>query len=387
MRRGLMLAVIIMILLMILLPQGGVVNVRANPIPSVPAFLEAEYINISIEKISEKEAVVLVDGVYPMRFTGEGGFIYFPIPRETLNSSNITVLMDGKSISYNITWRGTMSNNKDFQYESSFGILPMICFKTNASADENVRNIRIIYIYKINVSNHPRPGTFATIYAMGTGRYYMTYAKECTAHVNIWVKGFKGYKLTVILTSLTKFSETVESDMKKFYLEKTALFGGITDDLIIVLEKGANANKVILKNISLDSISAGKGYITGRLTLTFENAGYTVELLGAELKGGAINVYLSMQSEANKTGTLTAYSVPVNFIVPYDLSSNVSSVIVNIYVNGEFQKSILAQLGSFNNTNEDKNNEESLGWSLITIPLVAITAVLFIVMVSLRRRF
>jgi len=382
-----MLAVIIMILLMILLPQGGVVNVRANPIPSVPAFLEAEYINISIEKISEKEAVVLVDGVYPMRFTGEGGFIYFPIPRETLNSSNITVLMDGKSISYNITWRGTMSNNKDFQYESSFGVLPMICFKTNASADENVRNIRIIYTYKINVSNHPRPGTFATIYAMGTGRYYMTYAKECTAHVNIWVKGFKGYKLTVILTSLTKFSETVESDMKKFYLEKTALFGGITDDLIIVLEKGANANKVILKNISLDSISAGKGYITGRLTLTFENAGYTVELLGAELKGGAINVYLSMQSEANKTGTLTAYSVPVNFIVPYDLSSNVSSVIVNIYVNGEFQKSILAQLGSFNNTNEDKNNEESLGWSLITIPLVAITAVLFIVMVSLRRRF
>jgi len=385
MRRGLML-VIIMILLMILLPQCAV-NVRANPIPSVPAFLEVEYINISIEKISEKEAVVLVDGVYPMRFTGEGGFIYFPIPREALNSSNITVLMDGKSIRYNITWRGTMSNNKDFQYESSFGILPMICFKTNASADENVRNIRIIYTYKINVSNHPRPGTFATIYAMGTGRYYMTYAKECTAHVNIWVKGFKGYKLTVILTSLTKFSETVESDMKKFYLEKTALFGGITDDLIIVLEKGANANKVILKNISLDSISAGKGYITGRLTLTFENAGYTVELLGAELKGGAINVYLSVQSVANKTGTLTTYSVPVNFIVPYDLSSNVSSVIVNIYVNGEFQKSILAQLGSFNNTNEDKNNEESLGWSLITIPLVAITAVLFIVMVSLRRRF
>ena len=385
MRRGLML-VIIMILLMILLPQCAV-NVRANPIPSVPAFLEVEYINISIEKISEKEAVVLVDGVYPMRFTGEGGFIYFPIPREALNSSNITVLMDGKSIRYNITWRGTMSNNKDFQYESSFGILPMICFKTNASADENVRNIRIIYTYKINVSNHPRPGTFATIYAMGTGRYYMTYAKECTAHVNIWVKGFKGYKLTVILTSLTKFSETVESDMKKFYLEKTALFGGITDDLIIVLEKGANANKVILKNISLDSISAGKGYITGRLTLTFENAGYTVELLGAELKGGAINVYLSVQSVTNKTGTLTTYSVPVNFIVPYDLSSNVSSVIVNIYVNGEFQKSILAQLGSFNNTNEDKNNEESLGWSLITIPLVAITAVLFIVMVSLRRRF
>ncbi|HDJ50694.1 MAG TPA: hypothetical protein ENF25_00640 [Thermoprotei archaeon] len=386
MRRGLMLAVIIMILLMISLPQCAV-NVRANPIPSVPAFLEAEYINISIEKISEKEAVVLVDGVYPMRFTGEGGFIYFPIPREALNSSNITVLMDGKSISYNITWRGTMSNNKDFQYESSFGVLPMICFKTNASADENVRNIRIIYTYKINVSNHPRPGTFATIYAMGTGRYYMTYAKECTAHVNIWVKGFKGYKLTVILTSLTKFSETVESDMKKFYLEKTALFGGIRDDLIIVLEKGANANKVILKNISLDSISAGKGYITGRLTLTFENAGYTVELLGAELKGGAINVYLSVKSVANKTGAMTAYSVPVNFILPYDLSSNVSSVIVNIYVNGEFQKSILAQLGSFNNTNEDKNNEESLDWSLITIPLVAITAVLFIVMVSLRRRF
>jgi len=386
MRRGLMLAVIIMILLMISLPQCAV-NVRANPIPSVPAFLEAEYINISIEKISEKEAVVLVDGVYPMRFTGEGGFIYFPIPREALNSSNITVLMDGKSISYNITWRGTMSNNKDFQYESSFGVLPMICFKTNASADENVRNIRIIYTYKINVSNHPRPGTFATIYAMGTGRYYMTYAKECTAHVNIWVKGFKGYKLTVILTSLTKFSETVESDMKKFYLEKTALFGGIRDDLIIVLEKGANANKVILKNISLDSISAGKGYITGRLTLTFENAGYTVELLGAELKGGAINVYLSVKGVANKTGAMTAYSVPVNFILPYDLSSNVSSVIVNIYVNGEFQKSILAQLGSFNNTNEDKNNEESLDWSLITIPLVAITAVLFIVMVSLRRRF
>ncbi|RLF67288.1 MAG: hypothetical protein DRN26_02700, partial [Thermoplasmata archaeon] len=186
MRRGLMLAVIIMILL-ISLPQCAV-NVRANPIPSVPAFLEAEYINISIEKISEKEAVVLVDGVYPMRFTGKGGFIYFPIPREALNSSNITVLMDGKSIRYNITWRGTMSNNKDFQYESSFGVLPMICFKTNASADENVRNIRIIYTYKINVSNHPRPGTFATIYAMGTGRYYMTYAKECTAHVNIWVK-------------------------------------------------------------------------------------------------------------------------------------------------------------------------------------------------------
>jgi len=94
-----------------------------------------------------------------------------------------------------------------------------------------------------------------------------------------------------------------------------------------------------------------------------------------------------VKSVANKTGAMTAYSVPVNFILPYDLSSNVSSVIVNIYVNGEFQKSILAQLGSFNNTNEDKNNEESLDWSLITIPLVAITAVLFIVMVSLRRRF
>lgn len=376
------LAPIIVLLLGIVMMPQSTVDVKANPIPSVPAFMENEYITIVIEKVNNEEAHVVVDGVYPMKLAEVNSYLYFPIPKEALKGS-IAVSVNGNNTDYEIVWNGTILN-QNFKYETIMGTLPMIAWKVPFSGEAT---IRVTYSYTIHVTGDSTCTSFKTIYAMGTGRYYMTYAKECTAHVNIWVKGFKGYKLTVILTSLTKFSETVESDMKKFYLEKTALFGGITDDLIIVLEKGANANKVILKNISLDSISAGKGYITGRLTLTFENAGYTVELLGAELKGGAINVYLSVQSVANKTGTLTTYSVPVNFIVPYDLSSNVSSVIVNIYVNGEFQKSILAQLGSFNNTNEDKNNEESLGWSLITIPLVAITAVLFIVMVSLRRRF
>ena len=394
MRYGVILAVVLLASLTLGVLSQISTEVTANPIPSVPAFLKAEYINITIERLSDDKAVVLVDGVYPMEFTEEGGFVYFPIPKEVLSSNKIEVSLGEENIGYNITWKGVfVAYNKSFQYESSIGVLPMICFKVNESVKGKTIPVRITYSYEITASKVSGYKLFRTIYAMGTGRYYITYGKTCVAYVNIWVKGFKGYKITLsldpgsprTLKRITVISERIWSDMKKYYLERTGIFGGIREDLIITIKKEADVIEAKPRNISLSSLKIGNGYIRGELILTFKDTGYITEFLMAEYTDGAVNVYLLVYDMLNVTVLPVIQKAPVEFTVPYNANESVSNILVNVYVNGELYKSIPAQQGS---NDKDNNNDitKNMNYGPVIGIITAIVLVSALTILGLKRR-
>ncbi len=379
------------IILMSLALFSGFIGLKANPIPSVPAILEAEYINITIEKISENEATVLVDGTYPMKFTNEEGFVYFPIPKEVLDNGAISVFLDDKKINYNITWSGTI-RGESFQYETSLGTLPMISFPTPTNTTDTTI-VRIIYTYRISTLESLEYEFFRTLYAMGTGRYYLTYAKECTASVNIWIKSFEGYEMMIFFDAgphhvkdLTIFSKKIESAVERYHIEKTAMFGGLVDDLIIVLRKQMDIVESAPRNVTLESLSLEGGYFKGRLVITLDSTRYIAKFLDAEYKEGAINVYLSVVKKQHVVALPVIKNVPMDFVVPCNISKgDIDHVSVNVYVNGAMYKSFLVDLDTLDTGDIGKEEGQNVILEAIVASVFTIAAVSVLLITAFRR--
>jgi|GEM_PF-1776952 len=371
MNRGrIILAPIIVLLLGIVMMSQSTVDVKANPIPSVPAFMENEYITIVIEKVNNKEAHVVVDGVYPMKLAEVNSYLYFPIPKEALKGS-IAVSVNGNNTDYEIVWNGTILN-QNFKYETIMGTLPMIAWKVPFSGEAT---IRVTYSYTIHVTGDFTCTSFKTIYAMGTGRYYMTYAKECTAHVNIWVKGFKGYKLTLkmisestMLAPYTLITATVRDSEEKYYLERNAMFGGLREDLIIELGK-CGSKDADPQSIELESFELLGGYLRGTLRVILPYLNYNAELIGVENTDKSINVYLSVTKPEGVVCLPAIKEETIEFVTPHKVN-DINGTVLNVFVNGKLYTTLSLNMKNNAESNNPEQNNSTSNESNDEIPLI-----------------
>lgn len=143
-------------------------SVAANPIPYPTLLMPEEYINVTI---SPGECGILyaqVDGLYPFKNLGHKNVsMYYPVPP---GAGEILVKMDGTSLDWSYS---------DKNYPTVIGDFPMINWTIKPVPD----NFTIGTRYE-----HPLPkinGNYTFLYAMGTGRYLDTYAKQTTAYVRI----------------------------------------------------------------------------------------------------------------------------------------------------------------------------------------------------------
>lgn len=361
--------------------------ISANPIPSVPAYMSQEFINITIEKVSGQEALVVVDGVYPMYLAQVNAYLYFPIPNEVLRNGTVKVTINGEPSDHKIVWEGHLNDQK-FQYESILGVLPMVAWKVPFQGEALVR---VTYSYVLRAEENFLWSTFKTIYAMGTGRYYMTYSKECTASINIYVVGFEGYQLNVFTSrpssmggSKSVLSLKVKDHMEKYYIEKSASFGGLTDDLIIELKKAltVDANP---GDIVLESFEYKKGYFRGVLKIVLPYLSYEAELLGADYGDNTINVYISVKKPKNAIEAPTIKELSMSFVVPCE-RDDINGTRLNVFVNGNIYKTIILSLEGPDTQPELPSEESSLAEFAIVIVITTIAVVIIALTLGPRKK-
>lgn len=139
----------------------------ANPIPFPIIAMPEEYINATISPDEEGIVYAEVNGLYPFYNAGyENVTMYYPVPP---GSGEILVMMNETSLEWSYS---------DKNYSTVVGDFPMIewVIKPVPKSFE----IRTRYYYLV-----PKDGIYSFLYAMGTGRYFYTYAKETTAYVSI----------------------------------------------------------------------------------------------------------------------------------------------------------------------------------------------------------
>ncbi|ADI32361.1 hypothetical protein Shell_1265 [Staphylothermus hellenicus DSM 12710] len=166
--------------------------VFANPIPAPTIILDREDITFNFTYLGNGVVSVSVYGKYTMRNAGYAVItMYFPVPNET-DRESVRVLVNGKEMSYGFTWDMIIWGHK-YRYYTVKGPLPLITWSVMGGEEKYV--VEVYYNYKFNIRN----GFGETIYALGTGKYYYTYSKQCIATININLKGFNNTLLNIIL--------------------------------------------------------------------------------------------------------------------------------------------------------------------------------------------
>lgn len=145
----------------------SVTLVAANPIPVPTLIMPEEYINATMSLV-DGELLAKVNGTYPFyNVYYDTVRMDYPLPP---NPTNISVRMNETSLDW------TYDN---ITYPTVIGDWPMINWTISPVPHYFV--MKTSYEHPIPVVNGSR--TF--LYAMGTGRFLTTYAKETTAYVNI----------------------------------------------------------------------------------------------------------------------------------------------------------------------------------------------------------
>jgi hypothetical protein len=150
-----------------------------------------EYINATISLNEQRIACAEVDGLYPFQNEGyDNVAMYYPVPS---GSSEITVMMNDTSLAWQYS---------DENYSTVLGEFPMIRWFISPVPDSF--EIRTHYSHPL-----PKDGTYSFLYAMGTGRYLQSYAKETTAYVSINIsKGLAASERRMNLHTLSYDEET-----------------------------------------------------------------------------------------------------------------------------------------------------------------------------------
>jgi hypothetical protein len=191
----------------------------ANPIPIPTLIMPSENIDVSISPSAEGYNATVV-GIYP--FTNENCenvIMYFPIPSD---ADNVSVKMDEN----NIPWTSV-----DNIYPTVLGNLPMIAWEIAPVPD----NFVITVSYEHSLTTDGENYTF--LYAMGTGKYLNTYAKETTAYVNITMPIECGSINVYLDNEPTLFDRTTENNKVVISLTVVSeMFQPLTKDLILKFE-------------------------------------------------------------------------------------------------------------------------------------------------------
>lgn len=141
--------------------------VVANPIPVPTLIMPEEYINVTLSS-GDGKVLTKVNGTYPfVNINYSTVKMDYPVPP---NATSISVEMNGTSLDWTY-------NTK--VYSTVIGDWPMI----NWTISPVPSHFEVKTYYE-----HPVPligNNYMFLYAMGTGRYLETYAKETTAYVRI----------------------------------------------------------------------------------------------------------------------------------------------------------------------------------------------------------
>jgi len=191
----------------------------ANPIPIPTLIMPSENIDVLISPSAEGYHATVV-GIYP--FTNENCenvTMYFPIP---VDADNVSVKMDEN----NITWTSV-----DNIYPTVLGNLSMIAWEIAPVPDNFV--IKVSYDHMLTTDGE----YYTFLYAMGTGKYLSTYAKETTAYVKITMP-IECCSINVYLDNEpTPFDRTTENNKVVISLKVVSgMFQPLTKDLILKFE-------------------------------------------------------------------------------------------------------------------------------------------------------
>ncbi len=166
MKKDILIAILVWLLSATVAHHSVTITV-ANPIPIPVLLMPLEFINGTIS-VDDTELVARVDGAYPfINIEYRIVEMYYPVPP---NVANISVKIDEMQLS----WVYSTDN-----YPTIMGDWPMIKWVISPVPD----NFTISVHYAHSVPMMSRNWTF--LYAMGTGKYLSTYAKQTTAYVNI----------------------------------------------------------------------------------------------------------------------------------------------------------------------------------------------------------
>ena len=142
------------------------VPVNANPIPRPALIMPYEYINVTLSVVNGS-LLAKVYGAYPF---GNAYYptvdMYYPVPPD---AANISVQIDETPLTWMYNDTGT--------YQTVIGDWPFINWTISSAPTEFT--IKTYYEHAVPLIGE----NYTFLYAMGTGRFLETYAKECTAYV------------------------------------------------------------------------------------------------------------------------------------------------------------------------------------------------------------
>lgn len=261
--------------------------VYANPIPVPTLMLQREDISISLERINNSAAKASVRGLYPFSNVGYKKVdMFFPVPREAAYAERMKVSIDGRLLAWKIVESGYVihgGQKTEFTYETIDGIYPLLKW----SIEDVPENFEIVVEYSYTIS--AKEDEFRTLYAMATGRFADTYAKQCTAYVNIELVDFQDYNASISLVpppsagiGSSRFQFTVDSDRERFnVIEESSMFNGLSRDLYITLKSKAEQawewRPYLPNNLKLWAEADGDGIINLTANILFNNGGYKVD--------------------------------------------------------------------------------------------------------------
>ncbi len=232
-RIRLWLATIITIGLLVTVIGLTVPRVSSNPIPAPTIFLHYEHMVFNFTKISDDAVHVAFYGRYIMEnvYYGSTVHMYFPVPNET-DWDTVHVYVDGEEVSTGKTWVMVLPDG-NHTYNTAVGALPLIEWYVYNKTGKFT--VEVYYNYTFSLLD----GAGYTIYALGTGKYYYTYSKQCIAHV---IANYNGFENTLVraaylnpYTGQKEYTKVIRIDKNhvadEFYL-LSPTFSSFTDDLV-----------------------------------------------------------------------------------------------------------------------------------------------------------
>ena len=243
---------------------------RANPIPFPTLIMPEEYINVTVSPDKRRIVSAEVNGLYPFRNVGHKNVtMYYPVPSD---SSEISVMMNETALEWKYS---------DENYSTVIGEFPMIEWVINPLPESF--QIRTHYYYAV-----PKDGSYSFLYAMGTGRYLESYAKETTAYVSMNIsKEIVSTKRAIDVHTIGYNKETerwlwkpanytVNQDNDAWLIslvEVSGLFRPLVDDLLVTIKPCGSASDVndgVKLTISMDRTAIVIGEVVN-ITLTVRN--------------------------------------------------------------------------------------------------------------------
>ncbi|MGQ9782147.1 MAG: hypothetical protein ACUVQ8_07900 [Nitrososphaeria archaeon] len=266
---------------------AGIPKVYVNPIPAPTLILEREDINVFLSRVDGSTMEVSVRGVYPFANVGyKNADMFFPVPREAVDSKNIGVWIDGRPLFWEIVEKGYFlrgGERVEFTYETLDGTYQLVKWHVDSLPERF--EIIVEYSYKVQV----KEGEFKTLYAMATGRFADVYAKRCTAYVSVEFVNFREYMASVSLVSPPSsgigsswFQFGIESDRVRFNVtEESSMFNGLSRDIFFTLkskpEQTWEWRPYLPINLMLWVDISGNGVVNLTANILFKHGGYKVD--------------------------------------------------------------------------------------------------------------